>query len=162
MLMENAKMYHSTQESATGCGLLLKYGAQINAVDKHGRTALMMACQTSNHAKVQILINHGSDINAKDHEGRSALLFLLYGWYHDGLGGILETLLQHGADANVMDDSGCDALCLVEKSGSKDLLLILNKQQRKEQEWFVELMKVVMGAKSNIMTTILKQQQHPT
>lgn len=52
---------------------LLKRGADVNARNNYGDTALMRACWDRSGAAVEMLIEHGADVNAKDKEGRTAL-----------------------------------------------------------------------------------------
>jgi ankyrin repeat protein len=52
---------------------LLERGADINAKDKDGRTALHAAAANGHDAIVVHLLERGADINAKDKDGRTAL-----------------------------------------------------------------------------------------
>lgn len=49
-------------------------GANVNAKDNKGCTALMCAARNDKIAIAEILINHGADVNAKDNSGMTALI----------------------------------------------------------------------------------------
>jgi ankyrin repeat protein len=49
--------------------VLLKNSADVNANDKYGRTALMMASCNGYKDVVELLIEKGADVNAKDYKG---------------------------------------------------------------------------------------------
>ena len=51
---------------------LLDAGADVNATDKHGGTALMMAAVNGHTDTVQVLLDAGADINMKHGFGKSA------------------------------------------------------------------------------------------
>ena len=65
-------MFAATPENIT---LLLQYKADINAVDNHGRTALMLFVQQGKTNLAKALIEHKADINATDKEGKSTLQY---------------------------------------------------------------------------------------
>jgi ankyrin repeat protein len=52
--------------------LLLSRGAQIDAVDDRGRTALMMAAELGHAEVVTMLVGRGADRSVRDKTGRSA------------------------------------------------------------------------------------------
>ena len=51
----------------------IKEGANINAKDNYGATALMEAANEGNTAIVKLLLKHGADVNAEDNYGTTAL-----------------------------------------------------------------------------------------
>ena len=53
--------------------LLLAHGAEINAADNRGRTALMIAASVGDAATVELLLKRGADRSVKDKDGKSAL-----------------------------------------------------------------------------------------
>jgi len=53
---------------------LLRHGADVNARDARGRTALMEASVNSSAALVQVLVGAGAEVNAQDAAGQTALL----------------------------------------------------------------------------------------
>lgn len=57
---------------------LLSNGADINAKDDEGRTALMWAAFGGKKETLQILLAYNADINLRDNNGRTALMQLSY------------------------------------------------------------------------------------
>ena len=76
--------------------LLLAHGADVNATDASGRTALM---GVSSAAVADVLIKHGIDVNARDKNGSSALMYVKRA-------DVAELLLQYGAEVNVQNEFG--------------------------------------------------------
>ncbi|MEH7013973.1 ankyrin repeat domain-containing protein [Neobacillus niacini] len=73
---------------------LLQDGANINATDEHGRTAVMAATYNNKVDTVKILIQKGADINVRDNNLENVLL-------HAGAEGFLEIVkLTIAADAD--------------------------------------------------------------
>ena len=54
---------------------LVGKGANVNAKDDMGRTALMWAANNGAADTVQFLLSNGATVDAKDHEGKTALLW---------------------------------------------------------------------------------------
>jgi ankyrin repeat protein len=79
---------------------LLQAGAETNAADHAGKTALMHARDTE---VVKALLASGADANAKDNSGRTALL---------DAGNIesMKALIAAGADVNARDNEGRTSL----------------------------------------------------
>ena len=81
---------------------LLKLGADANAKNKWGQTALHVGSRWGNIETVRLLIDNGADVNAKNKWGQTAL--------HVGSRwGNIETvrlLVDNGADVNVEDYDG--------------------------------------------------------
>ena len=76
---------------------LIGYGADVNAKNNDGRTALML---TSNLEIAKLLIDSGADVNAKNNNGGTALTRAVY-W--DKLE-VAKLLIDNGADVNAKDD----------------------------------------------------------
>ena len=102
----------------------IKDGANVHALDKHGRTALMMAaCKNPNPEVIPALAKAGVDINAKDSTGRTALM-----WAADSpsyrppseaithLSEVITTLLNFGADPKAKDNNGKRAIDYARKN----------------------------------------------
>lgn len=75
---------------------LLQSGADINATDEQGRTAVMAATYHNHVGTVEALIQAGADINIRDHQRNNVFLYA-------GAEGMMEILrLAIEADADVM------------------------------------------------------------
>ena len=73
--------------------LLLANGADVNAVDKKGRTALMIAAQEGRTKMVKLLLANGADVNAANTFGKTALSIAT----RRGDGALVELLKANGA-----------------------------------------------------------------
>ena len=106
---------------------LLERGADVNARDSHGNTALINAVSGLRIEKsiVGLLLNAGADVNAKAGDGRTALIVAAT----FGHGDIVKDLLAKGVDVNAKNDQGVTALmkaagnCAFNQFGIVDLLL---------------------------------------
>lgn len=65
----------AAEQSSEMVLLLIKYGAEVNAVDNHGRSALMEAALFGWVDNVKILLQHSADKNIQDNENRLAIDF---------------------------------------------------------------------------------------
>ena len=72
--------------------LLFAHGADVNASDVNGETALMWAAAHDHAAVVEELLAHGAAVNATDHFGQTALILASAG----GNTPIVRTLMAHG------------------------------------------------------------------
>lgn len=73
--------------------LLIESGADINAKNIHGNTALIFASARGYLDIVKYLIEVGADINLKNNLGNTALMYA----YNDKYKEIIELLKKHGA-----------------------------------------------------------------
>lgn len=80
--------------------LAVARGAELNAKDEYGRTALMHCINSRNIDAVALLINSGADINLCDNSGAGALIYAVNNWFYD----IARLLLEAGADHTIKDN----------------------------------------------------------
>ena len=98
-------------------------GANVNAKNKYGKTALMEAARNKHADVAELLLKHGADVNAKDNNGSTALM-----WAADsGTTYVAELLLKHGADVNAKDNNGSTALMWAADSGTTYVAELLLK-----------------------------------
>lgn len=76
------------------CRLFLEHGAEVNAVDYHGKTALMDAVRHS--AVCKLLLEYKADLAAKDGVGQTPLVYAM-----QENAKTAELLIDAGADVNV-------------------------------------------------------------
>ena len=93
--------------SAKDVGEALKAGADVNAKDQTGATALMYAAADNNNPEtIALLLENGADVNYKDDEGITALMSAASGNNPE----TVALLLKNGAILNAADDAGMTAL----------------------------------------------------
>ena len=85
---------------------LLEKGADANAKNHEGTTALMVAAYKGSREIIAVLTERGADVNARDNEGSRALMAASLGGNLSGV----EALLEKGADINAQDNSGVTPL----------------------------------------------------
>ena len=122
---------------------LLDQGANVNAADKTGTTALMLAAKQGNSDIVNTLLAKGANINATDNYGRTALKVAAKSTYSEientlkvrkataelmlavkngDLNKVNTLLADRVADVNVADKTGTTALMLAAKHGTSDIV----------------------------------------
>jgi ankyrin repeat protein len=84
---------------------LIAYGADVNATNAFGSTALMWSA--SDAKKVKLLLDCGADVNKTSKAGRTALMVAALS---NPSASIVRMLLAAGADPNVADRNGLTAL----------------------------------------------------
>jgi ankyrin repeat protein len=55
--------------------LILDRGADINAKDDEGKTALMFALESKNQYIAEYLLEQGADVSIKDNAGNTTLMY---------------------------------------------------------------------------------------
>ena len=80
--------------------LLINNGAQVNAKDPGGRTALFYACYANLEA-TRLLLENGAEVNQKDNTGRTVLWQAVSSRNKE----IVRLLLENGADPNLKDNN---------------------------------------------------------
>ena len=82
--------------------MLIEMGADINAQDRSGNTALMGLCFNGNVELVKLLIKNKVMINSLNFNHASALIFAATFGHAE----IIQELLKAGADKTVKDNNG--------------------------------------------------------
>jgi acyl-CoA synthetase (AMP-forming)/AMP-acid ligase II len=103
----NSALLLAAENGYTNCvQLLLKLGADVNAVNWHRNAALHFAVCCGHAELVNMLLNHGADMNASDSSDWTVLRFAAeYGHIET-----VEVLLSHGVDVSATDPYGYTAL----------------------------------------------------
>ena len=106
----------------------LNNGADVNAKDDRGLTALMMASYggytNGSYAEiVKLLLDKGANVNIKTHEGITALSKASSG----GNAEVMKLLLAKGADINVKNSKGETALVIAKDKGKTEIVAMLER-----------------------------------
>ncbi len=109
-------------EDTSACSFLLKAGAEVNAKNKDGESALTIAVAYGNIKMAELLLIHGADIDNKDRDGFTPLMRAVFSGDFE----LVEVLLKNGASLNLKDNRGLTALnCAASRGASKSLELLL-------------------------------------
>jgi len=92
---------------------LVKAKVPIEAKNKDGQTALMLAAREGQDDNVDWLIEHGAKVNERSAVGWTPLMLAAY----NGQSFAITSLLRANADVKVKDDDGWDALMLALSEG---------------------------------------------
>jgi ankyrin repeat protein len=84
--------------SLTAMKMLIERGADVNAKNTYGSTALMWSVTSPN--KVRLLLDHDADVNVAARSGRTALIIASFA---NPSAEVVRMLLAKGANVNVMD-----------------------------------------------------------
>ncbi|MSV29921.1 MAG: hypothetical protein EXQ52_14425 [Bryobacterales bacterium] len=113
-------MYAALYGGADEMRLLLEKGADPNARNDAGGTALMYAVDSPE--KTALLLSHGADVDARSGEGRTALLIAAG---RAGSSAVVNLLLKHGANPSARLSDGRTALSMAAGAGDADTLQFL-------------------------------------
>ncbi len=104
--------------------IMLDSGADVNAKDNYGRTALAVAVSSGKTDVVKLLIEKGADVNAISEDrffGGTALMVATVFGNMD----MVQTLLDRGADVNAKNKDGITALINAAFNGYADIVRLL-------------------------------------
>ncbi|WP_188995076.1 ankyrin repeat domain-containing protein [Paenibacillus nasutitermitis] len=103
----NQQLIASSEKGDTDQVLkLLQGGADINATDGNGRTAVLAASRNQHTETVKVLIQKGADINLRDNSLDNVLLYAGASGYLD----IVRLAIEAGADTKLTNRFGGTAL----------------------------------------------------
>ena len=108
---------------------LLDRGADINAQNITGFTALMWAAKNNNVPIVELLLSRGADIETKD--GFACNTVLMHAIEQNNID-MVRLFLNHGADIYAKNNNGDTAMKLAHKYNNRDIIGAL--QRRMEQQ----------------------------
>jgi ankyrin repeat protein len=100
---------------------LLAAGADMDAVDEAGRTAVHAAAAAGQLAGAQQLLAAGADVHAADEVGSTALHAAAAAGHQE----VVQLLLTAGADVGAADEKGRTALYLAAEAGHQKVVQLL-------------------------------------
>lgn len=103
--------------------MAIKEGFNVNARDRDGYTALLIAAEKGDPEMADLLIEKGADVNAKDKDGYTALMYVAY----SGNLEIAKVLIKNGADVKAKDKDGWTALMIARMGKKTDITELLKK-----------------------------------
>ena len=121
-------MYAALDAQDESVGFLLQHGADVNAQDDYGDTALYYA---ENETMIRLLLQHGAKVNTQDNAGATALTDAAKAALNPDDGSAdrraqakakVKFLLMHGADPALKDNDGASALADVKTLGFANLV----------------------------------------
>ncbi|XP_038135248.1 cyclin-dependent kinase 4 inhibitor C-like [Cyprinodon tularosa] len=101
--------------------LLLQAGANVNGLNRFGRTALQVV-KLGHSALVEALLDKGADPNALDPVQH---LSVTHDAAREGFVDTVRVLIHHGADVNRVDQHGNLPLHLAEREGHQEVVKLL-------------------------------------
>jgi TonB family protein len=117
---------------------LLKRGADINAKDSYGWSALYYAVTRDDFNMVKALAERGADVNATDDLGDTVLMAA----GRKGDARIVKYLIEKGADVNAKAKNGVTVLTLMKSYGKAELVEIIEAAGGVEGEQLLTLSRV--------------------
>jgi ankyrin repeat protein len=136
---------------------LLKQGADVNAAQGDGMTALHWAASRGDAAMAQMLLSAGANIRATTRLGAITPLHLAS---QAGHAPVVAALLVVGADANAATSTGATALMLAARGGSTDTVVRLIENgadpNRKEAAFGQTALMIAAGLdRADVVKTLL-------
>jgi ankyrin repeat protein len=107
--------YACAYERANIVSLLLRLGADVDAIDKENCTPLHMAVRSGHAGIVRCLLNRGANIGCLDAQRETPLHYAV----RKGSTDTVELLLKRGADPNYLDRYGNSILALAAIKGNE-------------------------------------------
>mmetsp|Transcript_1508 Transcript_1508/g.4371 ORF Transcript_1508/g.4371 Transcript_1508/m.4371 type:complete len:628 (-) Transcript_1508:199-2082(-) len=122
-------MHAATNGHATAAVALLKNGADREARDWNGYTALMIAVFSDRSTTAAALLEYGAQVDAVDDKGRTSLCHAA----RYGSTDCIHVLAEHGADVFAVDEDGLNPLDIAEQNGRLGAAGALRKLEQRQR-----------------------------
>lgn len=135
---------------------LLAQGADVNAKDTHGGSALEAAAFAGNADIALVLLERGAEVNSKDKYGNTALMCAAFNSKTD----VVRLLLKRGADIHAKANNGDTALLMAAKfEGREDVVRVLldggADVSAKDEAGFTALLAAAYAGKPDVVRLLL-------
>lgn len=117
-LQENSTRSKFTQ-------LLLEKGADVNARDEHGRTALSLACELGHLDAVKLLVQFNANPEFTDTWGNSSLTYAAYGGHSQVLDFLIRAFKRLGLKLDHTNHAGHSAIQVADHLGHSHCVQVL-------------------------------------
>ena len=108
------------RSSTSGKSLVVQFlidnGAEIEAVDNLGQTALHLAAKLMNFVLIKLLVHAGADINARDKNGNTPLLLLITSYFQFDDISMVKFLVEINKNVSIKNNEGNTLLHLATRS----------------------------------------------
>lgn len=145
--------------------LLLGRSAQVDCVDRLGRTALSYACEHGHCKLVKLLIDEDYDINMADKEGNTPLMYAAMSGHAPTLREILNVVLKYRLSVDLRNKKGFSAYLLAAKMAHDECARILKTEANasdcvRDTEFFLSDKEWARKVKRNLTKEKLDKTVH--
>ena len=120
---QTQRIYKAACKNGSHLRALLVNGISINAIDKQGNTALMLAAAANQIQVVALLVNNGANVNMQNQAGDTALMLAAA----NGAAEIVCLLLDANASPNIKNRKGETAIQIAHNAGYEDIAGIIGR-----------------------------------
>ena len=110
--------------------VLLKHGADTEAVDNGKRTPLLLAMQLGHVDVVRVLLEHAADVNARD-ANNATPLHMAFRSIDSPDPDIVRLLLRHKPNIHAQDNKGQTPFMMAKEQGNHSIIRLLSEYETK-------------------------------
>ncbi len=139
---------------------LIDSGADLNAADAIGHTALMRATDMDKRDVAAVLLKAKADPNAESQNGDTALSLAI----QSGYGDMVKLLVEGGADVNLSTKEGDSYVLAAAQSGNLEIVSILGAAKadmNRSNAAYTPLIYAIEQGNKDLVSTLLKNGADP-